>query len=523
MNNATRVLMCFFLLMISPTILTFAHHQHSTQPGLLAESGLPYSGALLQQPQVQSSSSSRAYGVYKGVAAFSSTNQTPTTTPILPENQLPFTVEIKQAPFVLPFGIQSGAYGTYNDFWIFIAGNLAGLHGFSSDPFPVSNQNTSIFVVNAKTGKSYSRSLKDPSLGLTAKQVEYLSVISPEFFQASDTLYIAGGYGYDAEKQSFNTKPVFSAIDLKSIVDWVIQSSHAKRNLTHSIRQIKDPIFQVTGGEMFRSGDVFLLIFGQNFDGVYTTSSNGNYSRQIRRFRISESNGQIILHKLSRIPTKPKAIYRRRDLNILPVLLNRNNRAEYGYVAYSGVFTTNGGIWTVPVVIDQDGTPNMADPNLDSTFKQGMNNYACAAANLYSKRNASNYNILFGGISFGFFAGGVFQTDSEIPFINQVTTIKMDSNRHFTQYLMQSEYPPVNDTPHHQFNGPMLFGAGAYFIPSRILKYANGVISLDSIRRPTIIGHIVGGIQSSSPNVMFASTETKASRFVFEVRIIPRS
>ena len=49
---------------------------------------------------------------------------------------------------------------------------------------------------------------------------------------------------------------------------------------------------------------------------------------------------------------------------------------EYGYVAYSGVFTLNSGIWTVPVVINEKCDPKMADPSVASTFKKGMTSAA---------------------------------------------------------------------------------------------------------------------------------------------------
>src|SRR5258707_1143211 len=83
---------------------------------------------------------------------------------------------------------------------------------------------------------------------------------------------------------------------------------------------------------------------------------------------------------------------------------------------------------------------------------------------------------------------GIFETDSEVPFINQVTTIQMDKNGNFTQYLMSGEYPVIPSTGSNPGN-PLLFGAGAYFMPNNITQYANGVISLDAIRQPTVIGY----------------------------------
>ena len=68
----------------------------------------------------------------------------------------------------------------------------------------------------------------------------------------------------------------------------------------------------------------------------------------------------------------------------------------------------------------------MADPNDPSTFKQGMNNYASANMGLYSKKTKNMYVIFFGGISYEFFQNGSFQSNPELPFINQVTTIQIN-------------------------------------------------------------------------------------------------
>jgi hypothetical protein len=72
-----------------------------------------------------------------------------------------------------------------------------------------------------------------------------------------------------------------------------------------------------------------------------------------------------------------------------------------------------------------------------------MNNYISATLGLYSSGSHDMYTVFMGGISFGFFQDGVFQTDSEIPFINQITTIKRDKDKHQKQYLMNATYPTI--------------------------------------------------------------------------------
>lgn len=455
-----------------------------------------------------------------GIEVLWAANQTLDVTPILPETNLPFSIVIETANFQLPRGLHSGVVGVYQGLWIFIAGTHFGLHGFGTDPFPPIAQNRNIYVVNPLTGVTVSRSLTDPGSGLSQQQIDSLSVISPQAYQESNTLYMSGGYGVDTNTGTFGTKPIFTAINLPGIVKWVLEPGNNNNSVSANIRQIYNPIFQIAGGEMFQLGDATRIVFGQNFTGVYDPGTSGEYSEQIRQFHILDNGGQLAVQILNPTPFNPDPNYRRRDLNIMPVLLNNNNILKYGLVAYSGVFTESGGVWTVPVIINDQGVPTMANPNLPTTFKQGMNNYVCASAGLYSRRHQSMYNIFFGGMSYGFFSNGVFQTDSEIPFINQVTTIQIDKNNTFTQYLMNGQYPVIPSTGANPGN-PLLFGSGAYFMTNNIQQYPNGVISLDGIRRPTVIGYIVGGIQSTLPNTN-VDADSSASPYIFKVTLIPK-
>jgi len=448
-------------------------------------------------------------------------NQTDDTSPILPEAGLPFRIVIEQTNLQLPAGVHSGVFGVYKGNWIFMAGRSNGMHAFSNviPNFPPAFQNTMIYVVNSLTGATSSRSLYDAASGLSQRQIDTLSVTSPQGYQDGDTLYMTGGYGIDTDTGTYSTKPVLTAINLPGIIKWVTEPGNGT-SVIQNIRQLYNPVFQITGGRMYKSGNVMQLIFGQTFTGEYTDSSNGVYSEQVRLFEIKSDNGQLAVNVYPSKPGIPDPNFRRRDLNVLPTLLNKNNELQYGFVAYSGVFTLSTGVWTVPVVIDSTGEAKMADPDSAASFKQGMNQYACAAAGLYSRKHKSMYHLLFGGLSYGYFSGGVFETDSEIPFTSEVTTIKMDNAGHFTQYIMNNQYPDIPSTQTNPGN-LLLFGAGAYFIPNNILQYPNRVISLDTIRKPAIIGHIIGGIASTVPNTTAPEIETWASQYIFKVTLTP--
>lgn len=450
-------------------------------------------------------------------------NQTETFSQISSNESLPFRISIEQANFQLPVGLHSGMVGTYRGLWIFIAGRMNGLHGFGPDPFPVDQQNTTIYVVDPRTGTARSRSLTEASAGLTQAQIDSLSVVSPQGYQHRNTLYMTGGYGIDTATGQFTTKPILTAIDLPGIVDWVYNGSRRNNGVSRNIRQISNAFFQITGGEMFRIGGLTQLVFGQDFTGVYTPNSDGFYSEQVRVFRIIDDGERLAVRLIGGKPYNRDPNFRRRDLNVNPVIkTDARGRAVYGSVAYAGVFTQPGGVWTVPVVIDAAGNPTMADPNMPDTFKQGMNQYVCATAGLYSPSQRNMFNIFFGGMSVGYYTNGQFVTNDEVPFINQVTTVKLDRNNQFSQFLMGGQYPVILSTQSNP-GTTLLFGSGANFLVNeRLPQFQHGILNLDRIRRPTVIGHIVGGIQSTMPNTN-NRTDSAASPYVFTVTLIPNS
>ena len=454
----------------------------------------------------------------------SADDQTSTVSPILPASELPFSVSIELADFTLPIGIQSFASATYKNMWVLIAGRSNGLHGFSDDGaanFPPRKQNTTVYVVDYRNGITYSKSLADPSSGLTAEQITQLSVTSPQFYQSEKTLYMAGGYGVDVNG-NFTTMDVLSAISLPGIIHWVTHNCSHGTAAEH-IRQISDPVFQETGGFMgHEAGDISLLIFGQNFQGGYTSGSNGVYSEQVQRFKLKDNGKKLKVKVLNPLPRVKNPNYRRRDLNVVPSMSGTTHHPFSCYVAYSGVFTESGGAWTVPVVISPYGTPYMANPDDPTTFKQGMNNYDCANAGLYSHDNREMYTIFFGGISLGYFQNGVYVKDEELPFINQVTTIKWDKNGIFTQYIMDGEYPVVPSTGTNP-GTPLLFGADAQFFPNpKLRRYDNDVLQFDRLKCKSVtIGYIVGGIATTVPNDGTPNDST-ASPYVFRVVLKPK-
>jgi hypothetical protein len=452
---------------------------------------------------------------------FPSANQTSDLSTVFVGQTLPFTITIQQESYLIPGGVQSAAVGAYQGKYLVIAGTTNGLHGFDNtvpnSNFPPSLQNTTVFVIDPANQKVSYRSLYNNS-GLTQALIDTLSVTSPQFYQSGNTLYITGGYGIDSASGTFTTKDTLTAINVPGLMQWVTGDPNALKKATKYIRQITNPIFQVTGGAMYTaSNGITSLIFGQNFSGYVTDSSNGDYTQQVRTFRIIDDGRHLKVIVLGSSPSNPN--YRRRDLNVVPSIKIVHNKKVPGYIALSGVFTQDNGIWTVPVEISSYGVATMADPNNSATFKQAMNNYICAHVPLFSN-NGNMYIVLLGGITYGYYQNGVFLTDSELPFTNEITTVVRSLSGVYQQYLMPTQYPTILSTASNPGN-TLLFGASAKFMPTATVPtYSNGVLNLSKITGNTLIGYIIGGIQSTLPDTILPS-DSAASPYVFRVYLTP--
>jgi hypothetical protein len=459
-------------------------------------------------------------------------NQTSFVNQPLPENFLPFRLSIEQAPFSLPSGLQAYVAGQHKEEWVLLAGRTYGLHGFLGDTFPASSQNTTVYVINLKTGAIFSRSLTDSSSQLTQGQIDQLSVTNALFFQGngSTTLYMVGGYGFNTQTQAYETQSVLTAIDLPKLIKWV---KHQRKSAAKCFRQASNPLLQVTGGVLCQANphQPYLACLGQNFVGPYNdTTANGIYTYQIRPFQIIDTGKDLLIQPYH--APGVNANYRRRDLNIVPIITKKGPSLEESFLALGGVFTPGDdfGAWTVPIAIQANGSSKMLSPE---TFAQGMNNYQCPNIGLYSYKAEEMYTLLFGGISFlysvngGFYQpGGSFTEDFELGFTNDVTTIRIDSSGRFSQYFMSATYPTITPSFGTAPGPTLLFGAGALFFPAYGLpQYSNGVIAFDKLgSSPLVLGYIVGGIQSSMAETdsEFGNVDTHASNYIFKVTLIPQ-
>ncbi len=496
------------------------------------------------------------------------TNQTDSLTIPLPEDSLPYRVTVEQADFMLPAGLHSFAYAVHKGEWLLLAGRTNGLHDVNntdptSNSFPPSQQNTVIYVINPTTKATYSRSLYDSTSRLSQAQIDLLSVTNPLFYyaQTNNTLYLVGGYGIDTASNTMTTKPALTAIDVPDLIKWVKKPSKSK-NAKACMRFTFDPLLQVTGGVMWQSNEhqPYLLAFGQNFIGNYVTGSNGIYSQQIRPFQIFDNGRSVLIQPYSQ--PEPLANYRRRDLNVVPIVKKTGKSLSMSYSALSGVFTPGDinnapGAWTIPIEINPNGSSRMLDPNNPDTFAQAMNNYSSANMGLYSQKRDCMYTLLFGGISAAMFSdgsncnedpnpqcncctgwvppqGSIFTICCNLPFTNDITTVEIDKHGTYRQYMMSEKFPFINSNPPPCAGFPVMtcagdplqtqywFGSNAEFIANDGLPtYPNGVIAFDKLSHQTFVGYIVGGIASTITDTN-CNSDSQSSPYVFKVTISPR-
>jgi hypothetical protein len=162
----------------------------------------------------------------------------------------------------------------------------------------------------------------------------------------------------------------------------------------------------------------------------------------------------------------------------------------------------------------------MADPNSASTFKQGFNNYHSAKLGLYSESSREMHEILFGGISVQYIdqALGDVITDDGMPFVNDITSVVIDSSGGYSQHHL-GYFPDILDAGGHQWR----FGANAeFFVADGIETFDNGVIRLDQLDGQTTLGYIFGGIMTNGPHTRGVPDVTSTASYrVFEVVLIP--
>lgn len=471
-------------------------------------------------------------------------NQTSTVTPAIVGGALPYSVQLEQYDANRTFerpSLHSFYAGEHQGQWVVLGGLSNGLHGFDVDRPSIAEryQNSDVWVIDPVTKTSWSRSLIPgvANSGITEEQLLAVTSANTQFEQVGDRLYVTGGFGDDdvVDPASRDTFSTLTALDLPGLVDWVKNGTGMAAD---HMRQISDPLFKVTGGDMIEIDGKMHLVFGQDFNQPYNGNRvNGIYTQQVRTFTIEDDGTTLGFTELQ--STTPEDHFRRRDLNVYPTLTkNPDSSLSEGITVLSGVFTLSRGAWTVPVEIDADGNPTQIDLGNDplnangeldndpAVFKQAMNNYHSAKLGLFSEQSGAMHEMLFGGITLQEYdptnpsadANG-FVTDFAMPNTSQISSVVRNADGTYQQHYLGA-YPELftdEEDP-----ALMRFGSNAeFFVAQGIPTFENGVIDLDALPHgETTVGYIFGGLITNAPHVFGNPTAlSSASGEIFAVNL----
>lgn len=421
---------------------------------------------------------------------------------------LPYSLRIEAVALPDVPSVQSAVSAQSGGRWLIFGGRTNGLHNF--DPsgaasFPPLAQNNDIFVIDPATGQVWTESWA--ATGLPEATWAPLAATNQEYYQQGDRLYAVGGYSSTTDAAgnvNFRTYDSLSSISVAGLMAAVMTRGSA----LGAVKQIRDPRFEVTGGDMATIGDRTYLVFGQDFQGGYngnTGTSDGSqvYTDEIRSFRILDDGPTLAIadYQAQRDPVN----FRRRDGNIVPAVFPDGKQ---GLVYYGGVFTVPaGGGYRNPVVIGADGVGRV------DGYQQYFSQYTSGNATLYDSRTRSLATVLFGGIGLYDYdlATGTLNQDTELPFVDDVTSLVRAREGSSREFIMPSQLPGR-------------YGAAASYLAAPDLPtYANGVVNLRALKGPTTLGYVYGGIVSTVGDTTDPATQTTASSRVFRVTIVPNS
>lgn len=411
---------------------------------------------------------------------------------LLPAAAQPFgnyeLVQQQISPAGMP-GVQSFAWGQHDGQWFIIGGRTDGLHRRQPPvSFLASGNNVMAYVVDPATWQVWSAGLGGLSQGL----LEQLQSSNMEFEQRDSTLYCVGGYGYSATAADHITYPNLAAIDLPGVMDAIRNG----QSIVPFFRQITDPRLEVTGGQMRLLNDRFYLVGGQRFIGRYNPMGPDfgpgfiqQYTNAVRRFSIDDDGLNLAITDYWELVDTVNL--HRRDYNMLPQVFPDGDE---GLTVFSGVFQYASDVPWLNTVDIRDTTITVVPG-----FEQLLNQYHTAHAGLYQASSNTMRSVFFGGIGRYHYSGSTLTDDPNVPFVNTISLVERDGDGTMQETAIGAM--------------PDLLGASAELIPwPGTPQNSSGIFLQDQFAGDTIVlGHIVGGILSSAPNIFFINTGTQSS------------
>jgi len=220
--------------------------------------------------------------------------------------------------------------------------------------------------------------------------------------------------------------------------------------------------------------------------------------------------------------------YHRRDLTVLPL---RAPDGSARIAALGGVFVPGQMAGFLhPVYVETSSAAPGFTLEVDEGTTQWLSQYEVAAVPIYSASEHAMYVTLFGGISQYYYKDGKLQHDAPnfnispavdgLPFIDSVSTLKVTA-ADSAQFVHDADVFPPRGTPLTCGTGALpapYLGAETVFVPRADAVGDLGVIELDQVTAPIIVGYLVGGIASTAP---YPNGDTCASSTYFQVTLVP--
>ena len=413
-----------------------------------------------------------------------------------------FNVEIEPITITNAPALHSFSWGkTKDNKWVFVGGRIEGLHQRQpNSAFTENFNNKNVFVIDPISDEVWSASLSN----LPASIYEQLQSTNQQFFQRDSTLYVTGGYGYSATQTDHVTYKNLTAIDIEGLANAVINNDP----LTSFFRQITDSTMGITGGQLGYLDSTFYLAGGQYFEGRYNPMGPNNgpgfiqaYTDEIRTFKILDDGTSLSI--VNYTAQNSTADLHRRDYNMSPQIFPNG---EHGFTMFSGVFDPN----DLPYLNSVNITSSGYEVNND--FTQYLSQYHSAKIPVYDSTDKAMHTLFFGGMSQYTLDGtGNLVQDDNVPFVKTISKVTRLQDSTMQEIKLNIEMPT-------------LLGAGAEFIPlsDTNIYLHKEILKINKIpNQKTLIGHIVGGIESTAANIFFVNngTQSSASSQVFAVYI----
>jgi hypothetical protein len=253
----------------------------------------------------------------------------------------------------------------------------------------------------------------------------------------------------------------------------------------------------------------YYLAGGQKFMGRYNPMgpSHGpgfeqEYTDAIRRFNISDNGTDLFISNFSEW-TSAQHLHRR-DYNAVPQVFPDGRT---GFTMFSGVFQPDVDLpWLNTVDVDSTGY------SVNNQFSQLLNQYHTAHLPVYDASVNAMHTVFFGGIGRYYVdsATGLLKDDPNVPFVRTISRVTRYSNGTMDEVK-------TGDMPG-------LMGSGAEFVPLSDADFydENGILQLQQTPDSMLVGHIIGGIHSTAPNIFFTNTgtESTASARLYRVYLV---